>query len=42
MECKDKELEAIEAKAAEQAHEIKKLKKKSRLQKWINLFLIWK
>jgi len=26
----------------EQKEEIGKLKKRSRLQKWINLFLIWK
>jgi len=31
----------IESKIKKQQKEIKKLKKKSRLQKWINLFLIW-
>jgi hypothetical protein len=29
-------------KLKEQQAEIEKLKKKSRLQRWINLFLIWK
>jgi hypothetical protein len=32
----------IEKELQEQKAEIEKLKKKSRLQKWINLFLIWK
>jgi len=35
MEEQDLELE-------EQKQEIEKLKKKSRLQRWINLFLIWR
>jgi hypothetical protein len=34
--------EEIDKKLKEQQEEIEKLKKKSRLQKWINLFLIWK
>ncbi len=33
--------EQIEKELKEQKEEIEKLKKKSRLQKWINLFLIW-
>lgn len=32
----------LEKEITEQKKEIEKLKKKSRLQKWINLFLIWK
>jgi predicted RNase H-like nuclease (RuvC/YqgF family) len=32
----------LEQEVKEQKKEIEKLKKKSRLQKWINLFLIWK
>ena len=32
----------IEEELKEQKKEIEKLKKKSRIQKWINLFLIWK
>ena len=32
----------IEEELEEQKEEIEKLKKRSRLQKWINLFLIWK
>ena len=31
----------IETELKEQKKEIEKLKKRSRLQKWINLFLIW-
>lgn len=31
----------IETELKEQKKEIGKLKKKSKLQKWINLFLIW-
>jgi hypothetical protein len=34
--------EETDKKLQEQQEEIEKLKKKSRLQKWINLFLIWK
>jgi hypothetical protein len=34
--------EEIDKKLKEQQEEIEKLKKKSRLQRWINLFLIWK
>ena len=31
----------IEKELKKQMEEIEKLKKKSRLQRWINLFLIW-
>jgi len=34
--------EEIDKKLKKQQEEIEKLKKKSRLQRWINLFLIWK
>jgi len=34
--------QSIEEELKEQQEEIEKLKKKSRLQRWINLFLIWK
>jgi hypothetical protein len=34
--------EEIDKKLKKRQEEIEKLKKKSRLQKWINLFLIWK
>jgi len=34
--------QSIEEELKEQQAEIEKLKKKSRIQKWINLFLIWK
>jgi hypothetical protein len=34
--------EQIDEKLEKQQEEIEKLKKKSRLQRWINLFLIWK
>lgn len=34
--------EKLEQEIEKQKEEIEKLKKKSRLQKWINLFLIWK
>jgi hypothetical protein len=37
-----KETKELETKVRGQEQEIKKLKKKSRLQRWINLFLIWK
>jgi len=32
----------LEQEVKEQKQEIEKLKKKSKLQRWINLFLIWK
>lgn len=32
----------LEKELEEQKKEIKKLKKRSKFQKWINLFLIWK
>lgn len=35
------EKQNIEEELEEQKKEIEKLKKKLRLQKWINLFLIW-
>jgi hypothetical protein len=34
--------EQIDEKLKKQQEEIERLKKKSRLQRWINLFLIWK
>jgi hypothetical protein len=34
--------EQIDEKLEKQQEEIERLKKKSKLQKWINLFLIWK
>jgi len=34
--------EQIDKKLEKQQEEIERLKKKSKLQKWINLFLIWK
>jgi hypothetical protein len=34
--------EQINEKLEKQQEEIERLKKKSRLQRWINLFLIWK
>jgi len=34
--------EQIDEKLEKQQEEIERLKKKSRLQRWINLFLIWK
>jgi len=34
--------EQIDKKLEKHQEEIEKLKKKSRLQRWINLFLIWK
>jgi hypothetical protein len=33
--------EEIEKELKEQKQEIEQIKKKSRLQRWINLFLIW-
>ncbi len=36
------EKQNLEQQVKEQKEEIEKLKKKSRLQKWINLWLIWK
>ena len=32
---------SLKEEVEEQRKEIEKLKKKSRLQKWINLFLVW-
>jgi len=34
--------EQIDKKIEKQQEEIERLKKKSKLQRWINLFLIWK
>jgi hypothetical protein len=34
--------EKIEKELKEQKQEIEKLRKKSRLQRWINLYLVWK
>ncbi len=34
-------IENIEEKLKKQEEEIKKLKKRAKRQKWINLFLIW-